>query len=349
VKVVTLAYSPDVLLLITSNRQKEHDDHAQMLDRTTADIFDQTDDSPRLAAEVVYLSRTTQAHIRPATLEQVQKYSLSITSPFESVVVNHHRIAEGFEQKAQTATANLVPMRAVAVASLTYPKEYRDSIRSVRHLHLSERIVDGITLKVGDRLTLQNQADARENGRYIVISVDPKTRNPILQSPFVLRDVSPKTRRLEKDKDKEDAVRWRITASKTDWVREGDRMLWVLIPDGERALGTIDRVSDTEMDLVMPSNKSDKASWLHPLARCSSDPGVPTMQMCVKQWDVADPDLVGPSIARAVWDRPCEHDLDCPFYEESSRKHGCGGGGYCAMPLGVRSVGYRGFDRSPVK
>lgn len=45
-----------------------------------------------------------------------------------------------------------------------------------------------------------------------------------------------------------------------------------------------------------------------------------------------------------IWDRPCEHDFECPFYDITRGRGGCGDGGFCEMPLGVNRKGFRKYD-----
>ena len=360
IRIATLAYSPDVLLV--HREAAMHADHVEILDSVTRDAFAASDDPARLAAECAYLQETTGIRMRPALLQAARRYfggeEKGDVLEFKPVVLNHHRgaaAAEGFTAASESAAAaaaaavDLVPMHALNVAGMSYPKEFRDSVRSVRHLQLADAVVDGVTLRVNDRVELHHQADARENGRYVVVSAERGNGvGPILQSPRVLRGVRVIKKGLEPTDDKGvPGTRWRLVGSSGgNGVRVGDAVLWIT-PEGDRYHAEIDAVSSTKIEAVMSTEKP-LSDWLHPLSRCSSDPdGIPTMQLCVSEWDVADSAKVGPSVARAQWDRPCEHDLDCPFYDEKTRGYGCQGGGSCAMPVGVRRVGHRGYDRVP--
>jgi hypothetical protein len=42
-----------------------------------------------------------------------------------------------------------------------------------------------------------------------------------------------------------------------------------------------------------------------------------------------------------VWDRPCMHDSECPFYLINANEQGGCLGGYCEMPVNVQRAGYR--------
>lgn len=48
-----------------------------------------------------------------------------------------------------------------------------------------------------------------------------------------------------------------------------------------------------------------------------------------------------------MWDRPCETNSECPFYQVNKNYKNYRGGcfnGYCEMPLGVKRLAYRTFD-----
>lgn len=50
---------------------------------------------------------------------------------------------------------------------------------------------------------------------------------------------------------------------------------------------------------------------------------------------------------RTVWDRPCETNLECPFYQANKNYPNYRGGcndGYCEFPLGVQRLSFRTFD-----
>lgn len=350
VRTVTVAYSPSILLAFHEDRMTP--EHVRMLDSVTREAFGRSDDPARLAAECAYLQLAAEFEPREALLSQMRAAGRALN--FEPVPLVHHR--EGFEvRESPPPPADLVPVRAVTASGrLTFPSAFRDSKRSVRHLELSASVIDGVTLRVNDRVTLQRQADHRENGSYVVVSVDPETGRPLLESPRIVRDAEVLEKRIEAPQDAAaSGPIWRLSGRVPEdldgVLRAGDPVVWVT-PGGEKLRDvTLTRVRGRLVEASLPARPSamSASSWMHPLSRCSSDPEIPTMQLCVASWDVADPREHGPSVARAVWDRPCEHDVDCPFFDEATGSHGCQGGGGCSMPVGVRRVGFRGYDRMP--
>ena len=52
-----------------------------------------------------------------------------------------------------------------------------------------------------------------------------------------------------------------------------------------------------------------------------------------------------------IWDAPCQIDTDCPFYQANKNYENNFGGcdddsGYCQMPLGLKRIGYKKYDKS---
>jgi hypothetical protein len=46
-----------------------------------------------------------------------------------------------------------------------------------------------------------------------------------------------------------------------------------------------------------------------------------------------------------VWDRPCMNDFECPFYNMDLDKGGCKTDGFCELPVGVKNIGFRRYDK----
>jgi len=48
-----------------------------------------------------------------------------------------------------------------------------------------------------------------------------------------------------------------------------------------------------------------------------------------------------------IWDKPCEKDTECPFFDSKIKKGGCNNG-YCDLPINLEKVGFRGYKGSPL-
>jgi hypothetical protein len=201
--------------------------------------------------------------------------------------------------------------------------------------------LQGVPLLPGDRVRVQGQLREDDNGVYVVAG--SRDGSVIMESPPWIS-----------------ASRARLAESRGDaWVLDvpvrfeahkplpGDRVLLrsfaktyappsqhgrlatVVAPraPGSRTL-RVKLVEPAENDL-MASYDLDK---FHPLSICARDPRVNIRELCP-----------------GTWDRPCERDSDCPFFQANGRYPNYRGGciaGFCELPIGLRPDGYRHFRTS---
>ena len=87
---------------------------------------------------------------------------------------------------------------------------------------------------------------------------------------------------------------------------------------------TLSVIPQSEVILTREYDKS------HPY-KCIGNEDIPTEVQC--------------RLAGGIWDRPCLNDAECPFYliNSDDNRGGCTGGGFCEVPVGITSVGYRKF------
>lgn len=72
--------------------------------------------------------------------------------------------------------------------------------------------------------------------------------------------------------------------------------------------------------------------------KCYGSPQTTRKIACESPYDM----LGEPKYLHTEWDRPCKENEDCPFYNGS--RGGCGEGGICELPLGVRRLGFRKYN-----
>ena len=212
----------------------------------------------------------------------------------------------------------------------------------VLRAHMTTDIVDGIQVRVGDRiflpsggsLGLRRQEDVLRGGAYIVTNIDGAsvTLSSHVKIDHGLQNVyklGPSTMSITLTFD-DDAKN----------LQKGDRVFWS--GDTGKQVGTITGIKEDSHNnvvhvfvAVVPD--MDEAGtclsypWLITEAECTSNVG-PGMK----------PQVPG------VWDAPCKVNAECPFYQANQRYEnyygGCVGSGYCEMPVGVRRVGYRKYQ-----
>ena len=77
---------------------------------------------------------------------------------------------------------------------------------------------------------------------------------------------------------------------------------------------------------------------------CYNHPDISSKAACESPYDVEG----NRKREQTYWDKPCERHLDCPFYQANKNYDNYRGGcidGRCEMPIGVKPVSYRLFDK----
>jgi hypothetical protein len=270
----------------------------------------------------------------------------------------------------------VIPMGNIS-ATFTYALDHKQRVCTLR-----DNVITGVTLRRGDRLRLLRQDVTDQNGLYTVVG--PKEcHSPLLLTASTLasrQDIGDKagwTFRLDS----------RDEANK-DIIQTGDKVLWRMKSNQyEIAVATVSSTNPIEIrvtrDEIMRVSATSKLSaymreWLHPLGRCmqSTERGdgqttqqsetaettetAETAETAVTQRSAARNPYWSPFTRKmcddlgdaAVWDRPCEHDSDCPFYQvqasangETLYRGGCLQSGYCEMPVGTANIGYTKVDK----
>jgi hypothetical protein len=220
--------------------------------------------------------------------------------------------------------------------------------------------IDGVRLRAGDRVILENQDDFSDNGTWIVISAKGPHGIPVFQRPVAL-DPKGYVTKLERVRTLNSAKiswQWRFAlpvkaSERASVLKEGDRVAWLPLPGAPTgivdAIGRATAVTKSNVssviEIVVPAEKvvaSPEAAafedlWFDPKARCLDADAIfstlDTRQQCK-------------TVPGHTWDRPCTSDVECPFLQEGTEtKRGrCLKSGRCEVPVGVRSTAYRSLN-----
>ena len=100
----------------------------------------------------------------------------------------------------------------------------------------------------------------------------------------------------------------------------------------------------TQLQQLTPKDDAEDSRYI-----CVTDRNIKQKELCKSAFDVAG----NPKKYKKedVWDRPCDTDLECPFFQKNvSYKNYRGGcnGGFCEMPLGVKPMGFRQYEGTPI-
>jgi hypothetical protein len=199
--------------------------------------------------------------------------------------------------------------------------------------------VDGLPLKVGDRIVLKNQVRDEENGTYDVMKVNdrysllrmipeiyipkmsPKESASVYVSPQHVDgtyDVLNKTLTIPSDKINNVALILMQKVILKKQQRPEQNGLYEVV-----TLGTKKSVLRL---IPPPPPPSYEDKYV-----CVGDPSKNTKASCE-----ANP--------KNVWDRPCVTNTECPFYQSNVYYRNYRGGcidGTCEMPVGVKVRGFR--------
>lgn len=99
--------------------------------------------------------------------------------------------------------------------------------------------------------------------------------------------------------------------------------------DEENGVYLVTRVVGKTAYMIKESPPDSKERWEK--YACFNDPIVKREEDCEK----------------GMWDRPCETNSECPFYQINKNYKNYRGGcfnGYCEMPIGIKRLAYRTFD-----
>lgn len=208
--------------------------------------------------------------------------------------------------------------------------------------------VDGVRLRLGDRVILEMQESPAENGSWTVVKTVGPQGIPVLQKPVALDPDRYRTK-LERSSSISPLIergwQWRFTLQDPNtFMREGDRVAWLPLPGAPT--GTVSAVVGQRIEIVVPDGlvvaspeaSSLEGEWFDPLSRCLDADAVgytlDTRQQCeIKQKDGAP----------YSWDRPCISETDCPYLQNGTdrRRGRCLKSGRCEEPVGVKPFAYR--------
>jgi hypothetical protein len=192
----------------------------------------------------------------------------------------------------------------------------------------------GVPIRVFDRLDLKGQNRSEENGTYYVVSVGEN--GIVLHDKLTLR-LDPEFDRSTQKTSPNDLYRGTIiigaSLSRHPKFRSasfGDKVYLPDLGDGGTT-GTVTGISGGFVSIVIDTYVSSLDDGkTHPLYLCFTNPSTQVREQCVEDGD--------------VWDRPCFANEECPYYRANRNYYNHRGGcrdGFCEMPMGVRTVGFR--------
>lgn len=114
------------------------------------------------------------------------------------------------------------------------------------------------------------------------------------------------------------------------------------IRNEENGVYTLDKHNKHKLVKQLPEVK-DKDDGVDSRYRCYGDPSISNKGLCNSAYDA----FGKLKQVKTVWDRPCETNSECPFYQANKLYKNYRGGcndGYCEFPLGLKRTSYRYYD-----
>jgi hypothetical protein len=147
--------------------------------------------------------------------------------------------------------------------------------------------IDGVPLKLNDKISLKSQTREIENGDYAVDNIDYNRDITILR-----------------------------------------------------------RESEYEYTITATEDERD------PRYMCYTDRHIHIKKLCESNYDTTgNPKYPNDPNRKDVWDRPCDTDRECPFFQKNTNYKNYRGGcinGYCELPLGLKRQGFRKHEGVPI-
>jgi hypothetical protein len=219
-----------------------------------------------------------------------------------------------------------------------------DGMRDTMTLNLLEW--DGVRIRAGDRIQLEGQPRAVENGYYYVTEVHDDVPRIVMKSHlhFVYNP----------------AFHEQKTMRGSDWILTRTNVMGRLaIPvfnlyvEDKVVVHKLKRKGIVVRD---PFNDRGLAIRLD----ATSDNDAPAVIRDPRYVCFEDQRIMNPRICRGpvdpfgrpkqpyTWDKPCKADWDCPFFRANKNYPNNFGGcnmGYCEMPVGIKRRGFTQYDK----
>jgi hypothetical protein len=130
-------------------------------------------------------------------------------------------------------------------------------------------------------------------------------------------------------------------------MKQGTKIIFLnQFRDEENGVYVVDNVKRKQTILNKETKKIERKNddQFDPRYRCYDNPDIVSKGLCESLFDEQ-----GRRKKKATyWDRPCETNEECPFYQANKTYKNYRGGcidGRCEMPIGIKQVAYRLYDK----
>jgi hypothetical protein len=191
--------------------------------------------------------------------------------------------------------------------------------------------INEIPLTLYTKVILQNQDRFEENGTYFVKS-NINDDSIIMQKYLIYKSITkPVNNLINISKEKH------IEGLPIKYINDNDN---IFIKNIGQFANLIKIKNNTF--LKIKNNKTENPTY-DPRYNCYDDQQIKSRGLCESNFD----SLGKPKFKKQYWDRPCESNDECPFYQKNKNYKNYHGGcidSRCQVPLGIKPVSYRKYD-----
>lgn len=196
--------------------------------------------------------------------------------------------------------------------------------------------INNIPLQIGWRIILNNQFSFSENGEYFVKNIDINKQETRMEKKLILQGNHYKidiNNNLILDSNLLGIDGVNIdNIKRTDIIYISNIDKWGHLHDKKITLFNLPPGGGNEISL-------DDTRW------SCTDPTIKIKGLCESEYTI---DGITKKPVPTFWDRRCEKNVECPFYQANKNYSNYYGGcdnGYCSMPVGVDRIAYRLYDK----
>lgn len=195
-------------------------------------------------------------------------------------------------------------------------QDYYDAQKQILYISYDD------TIKLYDRVILNNQNRQEENGEYIVTEIN-LDKNIKLQKMLFY-----------------DAQNFKMSDDEI-YIRTNELIDNIPLD----AIKTTDIIYITKLKKTAKLDKSYLGIPILKLLNQEENPTYDPRYECYDQPQIKSRGLC--ESTNNIWDRRCEVNTDCPFYQANKNYKNYLGGcmdGYCQMPIGVKPLAYKQYE-----
>lgn len=239
-----------------------------------------------------------------------------------------NRVKEGFSE---------IENITHTVSSRDIMAKSADTVTGIVTYSIMKRARFDMPVAVGDRLTVTNRDKSLRLYVISVIGDNITANNALLAGKNIIgAGIDEKEWTLypiirDMDKYREDDIIYISGIGRGIVIKGQDNKLMLRVNKyGDRAI-----IESPDMD--------NTATRFDPQYICYQDPRILDQRECVDKYDKN-----GAEKPVYNWDRPCQDNLECPFYLANKKYPNERGGcvaGYCELPVGLKRISFREYDK----